>query len=169
MQGPSQVFLQLFYLKCRGWKYDEQKHAIDACYWGEAERFFFGTAKKKIRNRQKKSEKYKYINLWDAMRLFFCNSCNWTRQLQLDKTAATGGSSFATAATVCNFFCFDWLTEALIKEMCDKLSSSSQSETPVENSVWKKTASQKRVGCWLIITASSCSCCKAKVAYSDWY
>lgn len=83
----------------------------------------FSGPPKKISNRQKKSEKDKYKNLWDAMRLFFCNSCNWTRQLQLDKTVATGGSSFATAATVCDFFCFDWLTEALIKVMCDKLSS----------------------------------------------
>jgi hypothetical protein len=51
-----------------------------------------------------------------------CDAALLLQQLQLDKTAATGGSSFATAATVCNFFCFDWLNEALIKEMCDKLS-----------------------------------------------
>jgi hypothetical protein len=52
-----------------------------------------------------------------------CDAALLLQQLQLEKTAATGGSSFATAATGCNFFCFDWLTVTLIKVMCDKLFS----------------------------------------------
>ena len=53
---------------------------------------YSGPQKKEIRNRQKNSERDKYKNVWDAMRFFFCNSCNWRRQLQLEKTAASGGS-----------------------------------------------------------------------------
>ena len=124
MQGPSRVFLQLFNLKCRGWNYDDKKEC-NRCM------LLRRSCPKNIRDHKKKNQKPpKKIRKRQVQKRVGCDAALLLQQLQLETTAATGEdsckwrlSSFATAATGCNFFCFDWLTEALIKVMCGKVSS----------------------------------------------